>query len=372
VTVKAVEGLAGLELDQEAHSGAVRNASNVYAPLIDALVEQQGSGDAARDVTVRGSPYDFRRVTPTAQFQAAVEAAFAAGNGTKKVTLLSHSLGCLQALYFLSQMSAEWKAAHVSAWVPLSPAYGGAVVDALQFVSGYNEGIPWLSGLDVRDEQRSYESNVWLLPSPALWSPDEPIFTTATRNYSAHDYEALFEDTGFVPDGPALLRRVANLTVAPVAGRSGGGGGGGGGGGSGGGSGGGGGGGGGGDYALVDPGVPVFPCYGLGVPTPVRYDYSDGPATAATTGAEEASEATVPWYDSDPAHVEMSDAGDGTVPQRSLAAGDGWAQAAAPFVLQGGSHSGILSDPALIARVLEIVANATTTTAASSYAAASD
>ena len=72
--------------------------------------------------------------------------------------------------------------------------------------------------------------------------------------------------------------------------------------------------------------------------------------------------------------MELSPAGDGTVPQRSLEAGNRWTSVASPesvLVVQGASHSGILSDPALISRVLAIVANATTA-APSAAAAAAD
>ena len=47
VTVKAVEGLAGLELDQEADRGRCGTHQRIR-PLIDALVEQRARGRGAR------------------------------------------------------------------------------------------------------------------------------------------------------------------------------------------------------------------------------------------------------------------------------------------------------------------------------------
>ena len=187
VTVRVVEGLAGLDLA----GGGGATASNVYADLIDGLVDV----GYERDVTVIGFPYDFRRApvpgdatAMMARLVATIENATAAHGAP--VTLVSHSLGCLNALYLLNTQPAAWRDAHIHAWVPVSPAYGGAVVDLVQFTSGDNEGIPWLSGPTLRDEQRSYESNVWLLPSAALYGADEALVTTPSRNYSAHDYEA--------------------------------------------------------------------------------------------------------------------------------------------------------------------------------------
>ena len=332
VTVRVVEGLAGLDLA----GGVGASASNVYADLIDGLVDV----GYERDVTVIGFPYDFRRApvpgdatAMMARLVATIENATAAHGAP--VTLVSHSLGCLNALYLLNTQPAAWRDAHIHAWVPVSPAYGGAVVDLVQFTSGDNEGIPWLSGPTLRDEQRSYESNVWLLPSAALYGADEALVTTPSRNYSAHDYEAsdmccfctclpserwhvhsgqavtkcvissfpleaLFAAVGF-DDGPALLARVARL----------------------------------GSDAFAEPGVAVFPTYGTGVDTAIRLDYTKDDD-----------------WDTAPTIATTLD-GDGTVPLRSLAAGDAWARAS-PAVFDGASHSGILSLDAVIERVITI------------------
>lgn len=301
VVVRVVGGLDGLTLDD---SYLTSSASNVFSDLLDAFVD----AGYVRDETLVGLPYDFRRA-PTGnpdfitQIQSTIENVTAAQG--EKVVILSHSLGGLNSLYFLNAMTDEWKNTYIAAWIPISPAYGGAVVDLIQFTSGSNEGIPWLSGLDVRDEQRSYESNVWLLPSPVLWGDDEPLVTTPSKNYSAHEYRALFDAVGFT-DGPYLLNRVENLTSS-----------------------------------FTDPGVPTFPMYGTDVDTPARYDYADDGST---------------WYNSQSYDTVMLSDGDGTVPLRSLAAGDNWNSASAPFVISGADHSGILSDETLIAQVLKVVA----------------
>jgi hypothetical protein len=53
--------------------------------------------------------------------------------------------------------------------------------------SGAAEGVPLANGMTVREEQRSYESNLWLLPNPDLWGPDEVIIEGPDSSYSAHD-----------------------------------------------------------------------------------------------------------------------------------------------------------------------------------------
>ena len=56
--------------------------------------------------------------------------------------------------------------------------------------------IPGLSPLTVRGEQRSYESSMWLLPTPQGFGSTNPLVFTPSRNYTASDYQALFQATG--------------------------------------------------------------------------------------------------------------------------------------------------------------------------------
>lgn len=140
---------------------------------------------------------------------------------------------------------------------------------------------------------------MWLLPSPSLWTAEEALVVTPSRNYSAHDYDDLFEAVGFT-DGPGLLARVQDLTS---------------------------------DF--TDPAVSVYPRYGTGVATPQQYVYAKDDD-----------------WDTDPSIVSDMN-GDGTVPLRALVAGDGWSQSS-PLVYDGASHSGILSDTAFIADIVDI------------------
>ena len=55
--------------------------------------------------------------------------------------------------------------------------------------------IPGLSPLTVRGEQRSYESSMWLLPTPQGFGSRNPLVFTPSRNYTASDYQALFQAT---------------------------------------------------------------------------------------------------------------------------------------------------------------------------------
>lgn len=186
--------------------------SAYFYPLVDALVKAGGT----RNHSIRGAPYDFRRTPDSAyngqyvtMLQALIEETYAINDNTA-VTLLSHSMGCLYSLYFLNQMTQAWKDKYIHQWLPTSGVFAGAGEGVLQLISGSNEGIPGVSGLTVRGEQRSYQSSLWLLPTPSTFDTLSLVITPS-RNYTAHDYTDLFARAKF-PMGTERLALVANLT----------------------------------------------------------------------------------------------------------------------------------------------------------------
>ena len=42
------------------------------------------------------------------------------GNGNKKITLMSHSLGCPYTLVFLNAQTQAWKDKYILQWIPLA------------------------------------------------------------------------------------------------------------------------------------------------------------------------------------------------------------------------------------------------------------
>ena len=198
------------------------SATAVFKPMVDALVGMAGRG-YARNSTVRGAPYDFRYAPTTDtgfgdNLRALIEATSAAQGGAK-LTLVSHSMGCLQTQHFLASQTPEWKAAHVARWVAISGPYGGANSLLRLHASGDAEGLPGVKATTIRAEQRSYETNLWMLPQPAVWGADEALARIGTAkpntavNYSAAQLEGFLAAVGY-GDGPALLRRVGALRAA--------------------------------------------------------------------------------------------------------------------------------------------------------------
>ena len=166
--------------------------------------------------------------------------------------------------------------------------------------TGSSEGIPGVSSNTVRAEQRSYESNAWLVPDAATYG-EQVLVSTTERNYTASDMDAFFSDIGFAV-GSKIRARVADLT---------------------------------GPLATADPGVPVYCAYGTGIDTEEFYEY---------TGS----------FDDEP-EVAMGD-GDGTVNLASLQICQGFAQEAKEFA--GETHSGLLDNSDLQAFVVSVATTA--------------
>ena len=64
--------------------------------------------------------------------------------------------------------------------------------------SGYNMGIESIEPLVIREEQRSYETGVYILPLPSTWQlTDQVLLQTPVRNYTVGDYQHFFHDINF-------------------------------------------------------------------------------------------------------------------------------------------------------------------------------
>jgi len=189
--------------------------SDYFHTLVEAMVQAGG----VRNISIRGSPYDFRYAPSSAysgtwldKMTSLIEDTYEINNKTK-VTILSHSMGCLYGLWFLNQKSDEWKSKYILRWIPTAGVFAGAGSGIKQLLSGDVAfvPIPGLTGLTLREEQRSYESSMLLLPSPQVWG-DTPLIYTPSNMYSSNDFEILFEKSGFT-HGFERYQLIGNLTA---------------------------------------------------------------------------------------------------------------------------------------------------------------
>ncbi|KAM7516973.1 hypothetical protein LguiA_006556 [Lonicera macranthoides] len=203
----------------------LKHITSYMEPLVKSM-EKLGYVDSE---TLFGAPYDFRYgLAPEGHpskvgtkylqdLKALIEEA-STSNGGKPVILLSHSLGGLFVLHLLNRNSPSWRQKYIKQFVALSAPWGGTVQEMLTFASGYSLGVPLVKPLLVREEQRSSESNLWLMPSPKLFGAKKPLVITSNYTYTAYDIARFLNDIGFsqgvFPYKTRILPLVEDL-VAP-------------------------------------------------------------------------------------------------------------------------------------------------------------
>lgn len=216
--------------------------TNRLAGYFHTMVQHLVNMGYVRNETVRAAPYDWR-IAPNeqeeyfAQLQGLVEEMHDLYQ--QPVHLLGHSMGSNYILYFLNQQSQEWKDKYIKSFISLGAPWGGAVKPLRVLASGENDGIPLVSNIKIREEQRMTTTNPWMIPSEQAWPKDHVFISTPSFNYTNQDYKRFFEDIQF-EDGWYMWEDTRNLTAG-----------------------------------LPPPGVEVFCFYGVGLPTPVTYVYDE-------------------------------------------------------------------------------------------------
>ncbi|XP_026390786.1 lecithin-cholesterol acyltransferase-like 1 [Papaver somniferum] len=201
----------------------LRDITAYMAPLVESL-ERQGYVEGQ---DLFGAPYDFRyglagEGRPSAvgtkylqQLKELIEKASKSNDG-KPVIILSHSLGGLFVLQLLNRNPVSWRQKFVKHFIALSAPWGGTVQEMLTFASGYSLGVPLVNPLLVRAEQRSSESNLWLLPSPKLFGRKLPLVITPNKTYTASDMPQFLDDIGFSEGVFPYTNRILPLTESLV------------------------------------------------------------------------------------------------------------------------------------------------------------
>lgn len=167
-----------------------------------------------RGHNLRAAPYDFRFAphSSTAYLRALktlIEETYRL-NGNTKVTVFAHSLGGLFGLYFLNQQPQTWKDHYIHSFASLNTPWRGVTETLQLFASGFTFGSSLLDPWTFRTEQRSQETNVYMLPAEGTteydWNSQEVLLTTPNRSYTVADLGQFFRDIGY-PLGHSIHQR---------------------------------------------------------------------------------------------------------------------------------------------------------------------
>nr|XP_058135808.1 phosphatidylcholine-sterol acyltransferase isoform X2 [Dasypus novemcinctus] len=176
----------------------------------------------------------------------------------KPVFLIGHSLGCLHLLYFLLQQPQSWKDRYIDGFISLGAPWGGSIKPMLVTASGDNQGIPIMSSIKLKEDQRMTTTTPWVFPSHLAWPEDHVFISTPNVNYTGRDFQRFFADLHF-EDGWYMWLQSRDLLAG-----------------------------------LPAPGVEVYCLYGVGLPTPSTYIYDHGfPYTDPVTVVYEDGDDTV-------------------------------------------------------------------------------
>lgn len=181
-----------------------------------------------RGHTVRGAPYDFR-FAPHSQrdyfikLKNLIETMYQ--ECESRVVLITHSAGGLFATNFLNKQSILWKQRHIDSLVTMGTPWDGSPMMFYAYASGFNLNISALNPLTVRNQERTSETNAWILPREPTFSSSKAFVLTNRKNYSLSNIEEFFQDIGFI-NGRFLLQDVSgeiqrihnwiNLKIIPI------------------------------------------------------------------------------------------------------------------------------------------------------------
>lgn len=166
-----------------------------------------------------GAPYDFRRApNELAEFDAnlttLIERAYIENN-FEPITLICHSMGCLNTVHLLNARAQHWKDVYVRRLVALGAPWRGSFRALSSLLLGDNLGIPFVDDHKLRKTQITFPSLLYLLPQrPAAPAPIAPVELVATSSkvYTFDNLDELFVDAK-LDDQREMWLNVRNYTL---------------------------------------------------------------------------------------------------------------------------------------------------------------
>lgn len=188
----SVESVAYLDIWNVPYTGYFEN-------IIDTISKENGH---TRDANMHGASYDFRKA-PNELSQyfydvgALIEDMYV-HNNYRPVTLICHSMGCLNSLYLLNQKTQNWRDVFVKRLITLAAPWDGAFKAISAMLFGDNLGIPFISKEKLQSLQSTFPSLMYLFPRSPTFARDRVLVETETKNYTLENLDELFNVTGLL------------------------------------------------------------------------------------------------------------------------------------------------------------------------------
>lgn len=200
IRVKNPESLETIERITDSQILGLTYFGKITSHLIDNLEYQ-------REVNIRGAPFDFRKAPNELDayfinMGRMIEQMFA-NNYRQRVTLICHSMGCNNVLYFLHGKSKHWKDQHIRRLISLAAPWGGSMNALRAVIFGDNLHLPYLlDPIRLRAVQRSLPGTMYMLPNKRVFGHKElikihtsPSTTSRRETITADpkDYRRMFQ-----------------------------------------------------------------------------------------------------------------------------------------------------------------------------------
>lgn len=171
-----------------------------YSIYLKGLCDALASIGYVRDVNILSAPYDFRKAPNDNDFWLnktidLIENTYQM-NDHVKITLICHSLGCLNTLNLLHVQPQAWKDKFVLRLITLGGPWGGSMKALKVFAMGDNIDVSIISAAALKSALSSWPSMAWMLPSAKIWNETDVLASTMSRTYTVNDYEQFFKDLG--------------------------------------------------------------------------------------------------------------------------------------------------------------------------------
>lgn len=173
--------------------------TSYFATIIEGLEKRSG---LVRNVDMVGAAFDFRKgpnelgeffsnLTSLIQQQYVM-------NNYRPVTLICHSMGCLNSVLLLNNQTQNWKDVYIKRLIALAAPWDGSVKAIGAMLYGDNLGIPLLNQNKLQSLQSTFPSLMYLFPRNPTFNNSRVLVSTKYKNYSLDNLDELFADAGLM------------------------------------------------------------------------------------------------------------------------------------------------------------------------------
>lgn len=152
-----------------------------------------------------GAGYDFRKAPNEldehlANLTKLIERTYLANN-YKPVTLICHSMGCLNTVYLLNRKAQNWKDVYVKRLIALAAPWRGSFKALSSMLLGDNLGMPFINDDKLRPLQITFPSLMYLMPQQSTFDrasgskSQRVLVETASKAYKFDNLDELFRDS---------------------------------------------------------------------------------------------------------------------------------------------------------------------------------